>query len=435
MATQAINQYSIPEEIAPWITGAGLTNAAGAPATAKGLLPMFWEHSVGATFNRLYGDTGSEGKPGILNPYLGAGRVAGLTPEQQAVGTALQNMQVPGQYGMATNFANLGGQGLASLAGGTSYNPIQNQALNTYQMAPAAMVSAPQLTQYQMQAPEQFNSQAAQQYMSPYAQNVTDVAKRYAIQDAQKAQLANNLAAGKRGSLGSSSNILATAERERALGQQLGDIQTRGLESAYQNAAQMFDRDRAAGMTTQQANLQALLNTQQLGSGQNIQAQQLNQAALQEANRQNLASAMGTQELGFKYGYEAQRANQQADLQAQQQRMQAAQGLGSLASGLGQLGQSQFTTEMDLQKARAGYGDLLRNYNQSVIDAQYQDAQRQANWQRSNIADMANLLRGVPLSDSMQNSITTTPPPSGLTSLLGGLTAAYGGYRAATSGN
>ena len=339
---------------------------------------MFWEHSMGTTFDKLYGPTGDDGKPGVLNPYLGAGRVAGLTPEQQAVGTSLQDLQIPGQYGMATNFANLGGQGLASLAMGTSYSPIQNQALNTYQMAPAAMVNAPQLTQYQMQAPEQFNSQAAQQYMSPYAQNVTDVAKRYAIQDAQKAQLANNLAAGKRGSLGASSNILATAERERALGQQLGDIQTRGLESAYQNAAQMFDRDRAAGMTTQQANLQALLNTQQLGSGQNIQAQQLNQAALQEANRQNLASAMGTQELGFKYGYEAQRANQQADLQAQQQRMQAAQGLGSLASGLGQLGQSQFATEMDLQKARAGYGDLLRNYNQSVIDARYQDAQRQA---------------------------------------------------------
>jgi hypothetical protein len=75
------------------------------------------------------------------------------------------------------------------------------------------------------------------QYMSPYAQGVhVDVAKQEAIRDAQKTQLGANLGAVRQGTYGGARQLLAQTERERALGQQLGDIQTRGLQAAYEAA-------------------------------------------------------------------------------------------------------------------------------------------------------------------------------------------------------
>jgi hypothetical protein len=59
---------------------------------------------------------------------------------------------------------------------------------------------------------------------------------REAIRDAQKTQLGANLGAARQGTYGGARQLLAQTERERALGQQLGNIQTRGLQSAYEAA-------------------------------------------------------------------------------------------------------------------------------------------------------------------------------------------------------
>jgi hypothetical protein len=85
-----------------------------------------------------------------------------------------------------------------------------------------------------------------QQYMSPYTQGVVDVAKREAITDAQKAQLGANLGAARQGTYGGARQVLAQTERERALGQQLGDIQARGLQSAFEAAQKGLEAERAA---------------------------------------------------------------------------------------------------------------------------------------------------------------------------------------------
>jgi hypothetical protein len=270
-----------------------------------------------------------------------------------------------------------------------------------------------------MQAPQTFGVDQAQQYMSPYAQSVTDVAKRKAIEDAQRTQLAGNLAAGRKGMLGASANLLATTERERALGTQLGDIQARGLEAAYQSAQQQFERDRAAAQQANLQNLQAQLGVQQLGSQQGLQAQQLNQAALQEAARQNLTAALGVQQFGAQQSLQAQQANQQAALQAAQQRLAASQGLGGLAATTGQLGVAQQASELDRLKTLGAYGDLERAYAQQQLDARYQEALRQIGFPETQLAGMANLLRGVPLSETMYTTTQTTPPPSFASQLAG----------------
>lgn len=497
--TTVSGQQTIPEILEPYFTG-----AEGVP----GLLP---------TAQSLF----SQGYSTVYQPVqqaglLGTGRVAGLSPTQESLGTQIKGMTTPSQFGTAAGYAGQAATGLGSLLNASALTSTAPD-LTTFQMAPTATVTAPGLNQYgmsavqaqyapnapgasmtgaqtsyqpnlttfQMAAPEQFTMEAAERYMSPYTQGVTDIAKRKAIEDAQRTQLAGNLAAGRKGSLGSSGNLLASTERERQLGLQLGDIQARGLESAYQNAQTQFERDRAAamgvnqqnlqaqlgvqqlgtqtglqtalanlnnqqqaavqnmaaqlqtqglnaqqalqvalanqqaGMTAGQQNLAAQLQTQQLGSQQNLQAQQLNQAALQEAARQNLSAALGVQQLGAQQSLQAQQANQQAALQAQAQRISAAQGLGNLAATTGQLGVAQQAADLDRLKTLGAYGDLERAYAQQKLDAQYQDILRQIGYPEEQLAKMANILRGVPLGDTMSTQATTTPPPSFASQLAG----------------
>ena len=196
---------------------------------SKGLIPQ--------AFN-LYGKgTPQDFKAQYVDPLqaanlYGAGRVAGLSPYQQQIGTQLGQMQTPSQFQMGTGalgsaYSNLGG-GLPSLL---------DQGL-------------------------------MQQYMSPYAQNVIDVQKTKAIEDAQKAQLAQNLGAAKQGTYGGARQLLATTEREKALAQGLGDIQARGLQSAYEAAQKGLETERAARI--QQGQALGTLGAQfgQLGIGQ-----------------------------------------------------------------------------------------------------------------------------------------------------------------------
>ena len=110
--------------------------------------------------------------------------------------------------------------------------------------------------------------------------------------DDRYTELRGNLAAGRKGSLGSSGNLLASTERERQLGLQLGDIQARGLESAYQNAQTQFERDRAAQMGVGQQNLNAALGVQQLGTQTGLQAALANLNNQQQANVANQAAQM-----------------------------------------------------------------------------------------------------------------------------------------------
>jgi hypothetical protein len=85
-----------------------------------------------------------------------------------------------------------------------------------------------------------------QQYMSPYAQGVVDVAKREAFEDAAKITVGANLGAARQGTYGGARQLLAQTERERALGQQLGDIQTRGLQAAFEAGQKGLEAERTA---------------------------------------------------------------------------------------------------------------------------------------------------------------------------------------------
>ena len=193
-------------------------------------------------------------------PYQGE-RIAGFTPAQMAVQRQTMGMQTPGQFNVGTGMAGAGG--LESLAAGQQY---MGMATDPY---------------------------ATAAFMSPYMQNVVDVQKQAAIRDAQKTQLGANLAAARQGTYGGARQLLAQTERERALGGQLGDIQARGLQSAFEQArqAQQFGSElglRGAGQavqagqtlgqlgaTQQQADIQRLAAQEAVGSQQRALEQQI----------------------------------------------------------------------------------------------------------------------------------------------------------------
>jgi hypothetical protein len=327
------------------------------------------------------GKTGTEAYDLIYKDLIdagltGAGGIAPLSQFQNIIGEDLLRTQLPGSYGYATEAGQVAGAGLESLLG--------TQALG---------VTAPELMQYQMYAPEMFTGEAAQRYMSPYMQNVVDIEQRQALDAARRAQLGANLGSARQGTYGGARQTLLQGERESGLRTQLGDIQARGLQSAYEQAQQQFERDRAAQFGTASRNLDALLGVQSLGAGQSL---------------------------------EAQRANQAAGLDAARIRRESATGLTDLARTMGGIGQAQLGSELDIIKTRGAYGDLQRSVYQDQLDANRRELINRAEYGRTQVGDLSNLMRGIPISDTTQR--TTTPPPSNFSQLVGAGLAAVGGY-------
>lgn len=345
-------------------------------------------------------------------PYGGA-RVAGFTPEQQGIQQSYANMTSPGQFNQATQGLNIaGGMGMSGAQSGL------NQALsyrpNTYN---AQQVSAPNLQNYQMAGPQNVASQnfgqaAADYYSSPYQQNVTNIALREAQQKGALDKNALMSGAIGRGTFGGARNALLQAEQNRGLNQQLGDIQAQGSQQGYLNAQQQFQADQArnmqaqlanqqSGLTTGQANLQALLGVQSLGSGQNLTAQQLNQAAGLSANQQNqqgqqYAAGLGQQLYGTGLG-----------------------GVQSAATGLGALGSTQQASDLSRLGAQQGSAAQQQALQQTQLDTAYQDFLRQRDYPQEQLGFYSNILRGLPVQ--LASTTQSYQAPQSIGAQIGGL--------------
>ena len=342
----------VPAVLKPYITDAG-----GILPTAQGLLSKDYATTYGT--------------PLAQAGLAGAGRVAGLAPMQQQIGTELQRMTTPTQYAQGTGAIQ---SGLGSLGqAGNLYGNIS-------QVGPQA------LTQYQIAGPQSYTGENVNQYMSPYQQQVIDVQKQQAMRDAQKGLVSQNMAAARQGTYGGARNALMMSEADRNLQTQLGNIQATGLQNAFQNAQAQFNASQAQNLAANQANLQAALGVQQLGAGQSLEAQRANQAA-------QLQAAQGYGTLGQTYG--------------------------AMGSALGALGTAQQASDIDRLKTQGAYGDLQRGIQQQQLDAQYQDLMAKLNYPLSNLETMNNLVRGAPLTQTSGSTSTTTPPPSFASQLAG----------------
>lgn len=269
------------------------------------------------------------------NPYqaYSGERFAQFTPLQQKSFEGAYGMQTAPQGATATGLATAAGIGGLGMVG--SYNPYQTG---------------------------QFTGGAAGQYMNPYMQNVVDIEKREAQRASDIGGLQDKSAFARAGAFGGARQAIVEAERNRNLATQMGDIQARGLQSAYGQAADQFNREQQ----------------------------------LREQSRQYGAG------LG----------------------MQGLQAASQAAGQLGGLGQQQFQQGMDINKLQQQYGTQQQSQVQNILGSQYQDFLNAKQYPYQQLGFMSDILRGLPLSQHY--SQTYQQPPSMLGQLAGIGMGAYG---------
>jgi len=215
--------------------------------------------------------------------------VAGFSPlQQQAMGSAA-GLQMPGQFGAATQMAGmsgLGGLGTAGLAQG--YAGQQAGAGADY----ARMATDPS---------------AMQAYMSPYMQNVVDVQQQAAQRQADIARQTSQAQFARAGAFGGARHNIQQAQAAADLARQKQGIQAQGLQQAFGEAqkAQQFGAGLGLqglagaqqglqtslggyGLLGQQAGVLGGLGAQQLGAQRDIIGTQAQLGGLEQQRQQSI---------------------------------------------------------------------------------------------------------------------------------------------------
>jgi len=314
---------------------------------------------------------------------VNAQRLTGFTPAQEQIQQNILGMQAPNQFATGSALAFQAGR----QALGQQYAPSQFTA---------QQVNMGPLQQYAVQAPQMFGVEQAGQYMSPFLAQALEPQLRSAVSDARRAQITQDLGAARQGTYGGSRQLLAAMEREKNLGQQMGDIRARGLQAAFEQAQQQFERDRAAGMTAGRTNLEAALGVQQLGTQTGLQAALANQ---QQA-------------------LEAQRLAEQSRQFGAQQGLAGLQAAGQMGQTLGNLGQYQQQANLQRLQAQAAAASEQRGFQQQLLDQAYADFLRQRDYPMEVLGQYSNLLRGIPIGLNTTQT-TYAPPPSMASQVLG----------------
>lgn len=158
---------------------------------------------------------------------------------------------------------------------------------------------------------------SVQSYMSPYQSAVSDIEAREATRQADIASTARGAKYAQAGAFGGARQAIENAEAQRNLATQIGDIRSKGLQSAYDRALAQRAQESQLGLTAQQATETARQFGAERGAQFGLEAQKAG-----EASRQ-FGSQFGMQGLGQLL--EARKAQEAAQQFASQQGMTAAQ--------------------------------------------------------------------------------------------------------------
>jgi len=413
-------------------------------------------------------------------PYqeFGGQRMAQFAPEETAAQRGIAGLQRPEQLGMASDIAS--GVGYGQMPSGMNIaNQFQPGAISpdyratqfqsgygAGQFNPGYQAGqiGPGYQAGQLQGGFEAGSMAAPgtlaAYMSPYQQAVTDVQSREAVRASEAQRPTVGAQAARSGALGGTRATLLEAERQRNLGQQLGDIQARGSQAGFEQARTGFEADRAArfqqaqfGLGSFQAQEAARQEAARLGfsgfqaqeaarqqQGQfQLQAQEAGERARQEAARLGLSAQQQT-DASRRAEQEFRTQSQQFNIEQQRQRaLLGLEGLSSDRAGqaqrlssaelLSNLGGRQ--QEMDLQRLAAlqGVGGERRNLMQRGLDTGYEDFLRQQAYGREQLGYLSNVLQGVPITPGSTVSTFGRVPSAGQQALGAGL-GALGMYQA-----
>lgn len=394
-AEQTVTQTNIPKYAEPYFM-AMMDDATG--VSSQAYTPYTGQRIAGQSPDTLasYDMTRDIASSGI--PYLG-----------EAVGATQGNIaNAQGLYGLATDAAN--------------YDPYQFSQFGGFNNASGLAQPYGGFDAYNFGDPQMWNSQIADQYMSPYIENVMNRQKDRAMLDFERMQQYRDAEATKAGAFGGSRQAVVDALAQEELSRQMADIDAMGLQSAYDDAGRMFQSDRSMGFDF-------------------ARSQAGEYGRVQEAMAQELARTQGISI------DEARRIQQaQADELARVQSSQAAENMGAAAFGmdayntaLGALGMSselagQLAGMGEAERAAAiqgaqlleASGNAQQAYDQAGLDTAYADFINQRDWDQNQLSWLSNILRGVPVSPD--TTTTSYVPDNPLQDALGMGISAIGLY-------
>lgn len=321
----------------------------------------------------------------IYDPSLGA-----PTYEGQRLAQA-----TPDQLRAAEMARGIAGSGIAGL--GAAMDVTGSNIDTAQQIAGGAapfQFTAADTTGGQLDDARMFTPQAAEQYMSPYIQNVLNRQATEARRQFDIGQGARDTQAVQAGAFGGSRSAVEQAMAEEALQRQMGDLYATGMQSAYTDAQSMFGQDRAAQMAREEAQLAERARAQELGVGEAGRVQEGQAAENARAVQEQL------QALGF----------------SSEQAMQMA-GLGETARGA------------DIQGAQMleALGQTDEARTQAGLDMAYQDFLRQQAFPQQQLQGMSSILQGVPTEVSQTQ--TTYAPANTAREIIGTGIQAVGAYK------
>jgi len=402
--------------------------------------------------------------PGIAQARNIAGMAATAGPLMTQSG--YQAGPIQSQYGGSNIRSRFQGAPVRSTYGGS---PIQSQ----YQAGPirSTYAAAPIRSGVQGFGPEAymgasrgFDDRSAQRYMNPYLSNVLDRQQRRATDRFGEQRAQRNQQAIQAGAFGGSRQGVQDAIAQRELNESLQDIEAKGLSTAFTQAQQQFERDRAAkfqGLTSADAgqlalakqrtseqiatedakrqaasqNLQAQIAQQkafEAAGGQSLQAQIAQMKGLSDADSRRLQAQIAQGKFGQAAGQmdlESQiardrtlQAAQQYSLQAQiaqdkamqqqgrmaldsqlanQKAMEAAYGRGLKGSQLlAGLDKSEQALDLQRLKALSDVGGQRQALMQRAYDQQYEDFLAQREYPYQQLERYSAILQGMPAQPS-----------------------------------
>ena len=346
------------------------------PASAQAFMDPYRQQVIDETMRQMDRQAAIANQ-GLANQAVRSGAFGG---EREGVQRAEMQRNLMDQK--AATIANLLSQG---------YSQAQAQAMSAFEQQQGR----------QMQAGQQFGSQAAQQ-----------------------AQLGQG-AAGLYGNL---------AQNEIAAGQGLGQLGVQQAQLGQGAAGQFLQAGQQYGNLASQG---GALAGQESAINQNISNLLMQQAQARNQAAQTAAGIFGQQ------GQQFQQLGQGIGALAGQQfgiGQQQAQGLGAMAGQLGQLGVQQAALGQTAQGLQQGDINFLFNTGQArqALNQQVLDAQRATNLQQiyapyQQAGFLSDIQRGAP-SSQMQTSISSTPQASPFQQAvgigLGALSTAAGAKRA-----
>jgi hypothetical protein len=306
--------------------------------------------------------SGSTDIPAWAKPYfertLARGETESLKPYTAYTGERQAKSSQYGDIGaakdMTRDIASTGIAGLDAAQDYSQYTIDKSKELGNY--------TPTQASEYQFDPTRQFSGAEVQNYMNPYMQNVVDQQKLQAFSDfsrmnANRAQQGVNA-----GAFGGSRQGVVQGMAEEGLMGQFGQIQAKGLSDAYGQAVGAFQADRSAQSADQAAK-----------AAEAARVQQMTESGNQFAANQGIAA------------------------------------LGAGAAGAQALvGYGELDRQTDIQNAQLldtiGRSDQLEA--QQGLDIEYQNYLTEQGYTQDQIANMSNMLQGLPVANAGTSSGT-----------------------------